>query len=60
MKELIIRSEAFGCKVPFSPMIPWPVEDKEGMGVVIVMLKKSIEKGCNNDSYMQFGTCRKL
>ncbi len=59
-KELIRRARAFGRKIPLSPMSPWPVDDKEGMGVAIAMLEKSIEKGRNSDKYMQFDTVRKL
>ncbi len=60
MKELIRRAKAFGRKVPMSPVLPWPVDDKEGMGVVIAILEKSVEPGRNSDCYMQFDTVRKL
>ena len=59
-KELIRRAKTYGRKIPLSPMSPWPVDDLEGMGVVLAMLEKSVEKGRNNDKYMQFDTVRKL
>ena len=39
---------------------PWPVHDSKGMGLALIMLEKSLGKGRNSSSYMQFDTVRKL
>ena len=60
LKYILKRAKLYGRKVTLAPFTPWPLEDKEGMGIAITMLEKSIEKGRLNDAYQQFSSVRKL
>ena len=60
MKELICRAKAHSQKLPLSLVMPWPVDDREGMGIAMAILEKSIKPDRNNDRYMQFDTVCKL
>ena len=59
LKEIIRRSRESGRKVPLEPITPWEVGDNQGMGIVMCMLEKSLDKG-RNATYTQYDTCRKL
>ena len=39
---------------------PWPVGDFTGMGIAVTMLRRSLDVGRNNSSYLQFDSIRKL
>ena len=60
IKEIITNSTSLGRRVPLEPFSPWPVMDREGMGIAILMLEKSRKPGRNTKNYSQFDTCRKL
>jgi len=60
LKEIVRRAKEAGRPMPLDTMEPWPVSDREGMGMAIMMLEKSLEKGRNDGTYMQYDTCRKL
>ena len=60
LKEIVRRAMEAGRPVPLDKMDPWPMGDTEGMGMALMMLEKSLEKGRNDSSYMQYDTCRKL
>ena len=35
---------------------PWPVGDFTGMGIAVTMLRRSLDVGRNNSTYLQFDT----
>ena len=59
LKEIVRRAKEADRPVPLEPFEPWRVEDKQGMGIAIMMLEKSLSKGRNTD-YLQFDTTRQL
>ena len=59
LKDILEQCASYGQSVPLDPMEAWKVEDKQGMGVMICMLEKSLRKGRNAD-YTQFDSCRSL
>ena len=59
LTEIVRRSKVYGRKVPLEEVTPWEVGDREGMGIMMCMLEKSLDKG-KNATYTQFDTCRKL
>ena len=61
VKEIIKRDSRWSLSLSklFPPLKSHPVEDDSGMGVAMMMLEKSREKGRNAD-YTQFGTIRQL
>jgi hypothetical protein len=60
VKEIVSQCKVVGRSVALAGMEPWIVGDRSGMGIAMLMLEKSVRKGRNSDSYMQFGTIRKL
>ncbi len=60
VKDVVVRSQAAGREVPLEKMEGWKVGDNSGMGLALLMLEKSVCKGRNSDSYVQFDTLRKI
>ena len=60
LKEIIKRAQESGRPVPLDEISEWRVDDQQGMGMAITMLEKSLGKGKNDKTYVQFETCRKL
>ena len=58
--EIIQQAKDNEKPVLMDPFLPWPVDDREGMGIALLMLEKSREKGINNASYVQFDSYQKL
>jgi hypothetical protein len=59
LREIVRRADTAERPVPLEPFEPWGVEDRQGMGIAIMMLEKSLTKGRNAD-YIQFDTTRQL
>lgn len=59
LQDIIDQCVSYGRSVPLEPMTPWKVEDKQGMGIMMCMLEKSLRKG-RNANYTQFDSCRSL
>ena len=61
VKEIIERNARWGhnCTQLFPSLLRHPVEDNQGMGLAMMMLEKSLEKG-RNANYTQFATVRQL
>ena len=59
LREIVRRADTAERPVPLEPFEPWGVEDRQGMGIAIMMLEKSLSKGRNAD-YIQFDTTRQL
>lgn len=53
------EAKLMGLPPLLDPLGPWPVKDVMGMKTAIVMLKRSLQKG-KNEEHVQFGTVRKL
>jgi hypothetical protein len=60
LKDIIKRASWRGRRMPLTTVTPWDIEDGQGMGIALLMLEKSIEKGRNNSTYKQFDTVRKF
>ena len=60
LREIVRRAKTAGRMVPLEPFEPWGVEDRQGVGIAIMMLEKSLEKGRNSAKFIQFGTTRQL
>ena len=59
LKDILDQCRSYGRMVPLEPMEAWEVGDKQGMGLMLCMLDKSLRKGRNSD-YTQFNSCRTL
>ena len=61
VKEIVDRDTRWGqsCSQLFPALRSHPVEDNHGMGLAMMMLEKSLEKG-RNANYTQFATVRQL
>ena len=60
LKEIVHRADTAERPVPLEPFEPWGVEDQQGMGITVMMLEKSLGKGCNDAGFLQFDTIRQL
>ena len=58
-KMLLIAEDKFGMRQLFPDMGPHHLEDKWGMGLAVVLLERSKDKGRNDDT-VQFETVRKF
>ena len=59
VKEILVKWDQGRGHYPLADISVWKEEDKMGMGIAIMMLKKSLQKGKLAD-YTQFDTCRNL
>lgn len=60
LKMIVKRSLDAGRRVPLEPFQPWDLNDFQGMGIAILILERSLEKGRLNSKYLQFASIRPL
>lgn len=59
LRRMLKDCEELGLPPPQMNMGPWALEDTVGMGVAVLLLKRSLDPG-RNDKYVQYDTVRKL
>ena len=60
LRQIISRAENAGRRIPLEPFTPWDLDEFQDMGIAIIILERSIEKGRLNDKYLQFASIRPL